>query len=142
MGTTTSFFDFSHDTARDVVTSQKLRRPTGILVSLGIAPTLFLIVSCRTPIQIRDVFEHEPLPVTVPEHASFAAHPFSDKNASDTRRPDHAGRMELDKFHIQQIRARPVGKRMTVPRVLPTVTSDLKRPTNTSTGQHNRAGTE
>ena len=81
-------------------------------------PSLFL----RTPPSPRTRFRHE--------------------NAANARRPDHAGRMELDELHIHQLGAGVVGERMAVARVFPTVARDLVRAADTAGRQDDGLGLE
>ena len=52
---------------------------------------------------------HKALAVFVAEDAAFAAHRFGNQQSLHTGRPNHAGRMELDKFHIHKLGAGFVG---------------------------------
>src|SRR5204863_8793450 len=50
----------------------------------------------------------------------------------------HAGRMKLNEFHIDQLGARMVGKRVSVSGVLPTVARDPESAPDSAGGQHDR----
>src|ERR1700755_779415 len=93
-------------------------------------------------IERRNIFEHEPLTVSVAKYSSLTAHSFRDQNAAHAWRPDHSGWMELHEFHIHQCRTRVVGERMTVACIFPAVTGDLVSPSNSPSGQNNRLGAE
>ena len=56
------------------------------------------------------------------------------------RRPDHPGRMELDEFHVDQLRAGVVGERMAVASVFPTVARDLVGAPDAAGGEHDGFG--
>ena len=64
-------------------------------------------------------------PFLVRQDAAFAAHPFGYEHPAHARRPDHSGGMELNVFHVDQLRAGVVGERMAVTRAIPTVARDL-----------------
>ena len=66
-------------------------------------------------------------PLLVAQDAAFAAHAFGDEDAAHARRPDHAGRMELDELHVLQLGAGVVGERVAVAGVFPAVAGDLER---------------
>ena len=63
---------------------------------------------------------------------------FGDENAPDARRPDHAGRMELDELHVHQLRAGVVGERVAVAGVFPAVARDLVGAADAAGRQHDR----
>ena len=73
------------------------------------------------------VVEHEPLALGVAQDAAVTAHRLGDQDPLDRRRPDHAGRVELDELHIEQGRSGPQRERVTVAGVLPRVGRDLER---------------
>ena len=135
-------FDLPHDAAAHVVACQQLRRPPGGLVALGVAPALFLVVRGLRSIILGDLLEHEPAALAVPEDAALAAHRFGDENASDARRPDHAGWMELDELHVHQLRARVIGERVAVARVFPAVARDLVGAAHAAGRENHRFGLE
>src|SRR5712691_1740055 len=135
-------FDLPHDAAAHVVTRQELRRSSGGLVALGVAPSLFLVVRGLRSIILGDLVEHEPAALAVPEDAAFAAHRFGDENASNARRPDHTGWMELDELHVHQLRAGVIGECMAVARVLPAVAGDLVGAAHAAGREDHRFGLE
>jgi hypothetical protein len=55
----------------------------------------------------------------------FAADALRDEHAAHARRPDHAGGMELDVFHVDQPGARVVGERMPVAGAIPAIARNL-----------------
>src|SRR6185436_20252725 len=68
--------DLAHDAARHVVAGKELRRAAGLLVALGVAPSLFLVVGGLALVVRRNVAEHEPPPLAVAQHAALPADPF------------------------------------------------------------------
>ena len=112
------------DAARDVIAGQQLGRPSRRLVSLRVAPALFLVVGGLVAIGLGDVVEHEAAALVVEEDASFAAHAFGHQDPLDARRPDHPGRMELDELHVDQLGAGVIGERVAVAGALPAVARD------------------
>ena len=94
-----------HDAARDVITGQQLRRPARVFVALAIAPAFLLVIGRLRSVVLRDVVKHEAAAFVVRQDAAFAAHAFGHENAAHARRPDHAGWMELDELHVDQLRA-------------------------------------
>src|SRR5262249_54118921 len=129
---------FAHDAAADVVAGQELGRPPRRLVPLGVAPAFFLVVGGLRAIVLRNLVEHEAAAVAVLQDAALASHAFGDENASHARRPDHAGRMELDELHVHQLRASLVGERVAVAGVLPAFARDLVGPADAAGREHDR----
>ena len=134
--------DLAHDAAAHVVARQQLRRPARRLVALRVAPALFFVVRGLRAIVLRDVVEHEPAALAVLEHAAFAAHGFGDEDAANARRPDHAGRMELDELHVHQLGAGVVGERVAVAGVFPAVARDLVGAADAAGREDDRLGLE
>ena len=64
-----------------------------------------------------------------PRTASVTSRP------SDAGRPDHAGRVELDEFHVDELGTGEVGQRLAVAAVLPGVRRDLVRLADPAGGQ-------
>ena len=105
-----AFLDLAHDAARDVIAGEQFRRTARVLVALGVTPALFLIVGRLRFVVLRNEIEHETLALIVRQDAAFAAHPFGDEHPAHARRPDHSGGMELDVFHVDQLRAGVVSR--------------------------------
>ena len=97
------------------------------LVAEHVAEAFFLVLRGLRLVVVRDVAEHEPLALVVPQHAALAANAFGDEDAADARRPDHAGRVELDELHVDEFGPGVVGERVAVAGVLPRVRRDLVR---------------
>ena len=133
---------FPEDTSGDVVPGEQLGWAPRRLVPLRVAPALLLVVGGLVSIVLRDVVEHEALPVPVEQDAAFAAHALRHQNPAHARRPDHAGRMELDELHVLERGTGMVGERVPVAGVLPAVAGDRVRPTDPAGGQHDRLGPE
>ena len=123
--TAASGLDLVHDAARDVVAGQELGWTSCVLVPLGIAPALVFVVRRLVAVRLGDRVEHEAAAFAVQKDAAFAANALGDEDALHARRPDHAGRMELDELHVHQFGARVVGERMSVAGAFPAVAGDL-----------------
>src|SRR4030095_8298834 len=95
-----ALFDLLYDTARDMISRQKLRRTPCIFVSLSIAPTFFFVVRRLRFVVLGNRIEHEPLTMLVRQNATFAAHTFRYQNSHHARWPDHSGGMKLYKLHV------------------------------------------
>src|SRR5438270_345477 len=108
-----------------MIACQKLRWPACGLVSLGVAPPLLLVVRRLIAIVRGDIIEHESAAVFVAKHAPLAAHALSDEDPANTRRPDHARRMELNEFHIHEFGPGVIRQAMTVAGPFPTVAGDF-----------------
>ena len=74
---------------------------------------------------VGDVVEHEALALGVAQHAAVAAHALGDEQAAHAERPDHAGGVELDALHVDQLGAGPQGHRVAVAGALPGVGREL-----------------
>jgi hypothetical protein len=109
----------------EMVACEQFWRASCVLIPLRIPPALFLVVRRLALVRIGDIAEHEATPFTVAQDAAFAADAFGDQNAANAGRPDHAGRVELHKFHVHQLGARVVRQRMAIPGVFPTIARDL-----------------
>jgi hypothetical protein len=91
---------------------------------------------------VRNVVEHEAAAFTVLQDPAFAAHALRHENAADRRRPDHAGRVELDELHVDKVGARAVGDRVTIARTFPAVARDLERAAHAAGREHDGLGDE
>ena len=94
-----------HDAARHVIAGQQLRRPARVFVALAIAPAFLLVIGRLRFVVLGNIIKHEAATFAVRQDAAFAAHAFGHENAAHARRPDHAGWMELDEFHVDQLGA-------------------------------------
>jgi hypothetical protein len=119
------FFDFAYDAPCDVIASQQLWWAPGVLVTLGITPSLFLVISRLGFVVVGDKVEHETFAVRIGENPAFAADAFGHEHSSYAGRPNHAGGMELHILHVDQRCARMVCERVSIPGAIPTVTRDL-----------------
>ena len=140
--TSPPFLDFAADAAGDVIAREQLWRTAGVLVALGVAPSLFFVVGGLVDVERRNLVEHEALAVFVAQHAAFAADAFRNQDAAHAGRPDHAGGMELDELHIHEGGAGAVGERLPIGSVLPTVAGDLVGSSDTAGGEHHGLGAE
>src|SRR6476620_290814 len=119
------FFDFAHDATRNMIASPSFRWAPGVLVALRITPTLFLTISRLSFVVIGDEIEHETFAVGVCENSAFAADSFGHEHSRNARRPNHACRMKLHIFHVDQRCAGMICERVSVTGAIPTVTGDL-----------------
>src|SRR6185295_18715716 len=119
-----AFTHFAHDATGYVIASQKLWRAPRVLIPLRVAPALFFVVGGLVLVVVRDLVEHKPLAHAVEQDAAFAPNPLGNQNAAHAWRPHHAGRMELNKFHVDQLCACVIRERVTVSGVFPTVARD------------------
>src|SRR5581483_10187508 len=67
---------------------------------------------------------HESLAARVAEDAALAAYRLGHEQARHAGRPHHAGRVELDELHVDELGAGLVGERVPVARTLPGVGGD------------------
>ena len=137
-GVPAAFLDLAHDAARDVIAGEQFRRTARVLVALGVTPALFFVVGRLRFVVLRNEIEHETFALFVRQDAAFAAHAFGYEHPAHTRRPDHAGGMELDVFHVDQLRSGVVGERMAVTSAIPTVARDLVRFADAAGGEDDR----
>src|SRR5262245_40636488 len=142
VGAAASLFDFADDAAGDVVAREQFRRAVGGLVSLAVTPTFLFVLGGLRFVVVGDVLEHEAFALVVDEDAALAANAFGDQDAAHARRPDHAGRMELDKFHVDQLGPGEIGEGMTVAGVFPAIARDLVGLADAAGGEHDRLGAE
>jgi hypothetical protein len=92
--------------------------------------------------RVRDVVEHEPPALGVPQDAALAADALGYEDAADARRPHHAGRVELHELHVDQLGPGVVGEGMTVARVLPAVRGDAEGAADAAGREHDGLGLE
>ena len=103
-----------------------------------VTPAFFFVVGRLRFVIVRNEIEHETLALLVRQDAAFAAHAFGHEHPAHARRPDHAGGMELNELHVDQLRAGVVGERMAVSGAFPTVARDLVGSADAAGGQHDR----
>ena len=134
--------DLGVDRAGDLVARQQLGR-TAVVVRVGV-PAVALGLGRRVLVaeHVRDVVEHEPLALGVAQHPAVAADGLGDEDPLHRRRPDHAGRVELQELHVDQRRARTQGQRVPVAGVLPGVAGHLVALADPARGQHDRRRVE
>src|SRR5213594_3518471 len=84
------------------------------------------------------VLFHEAFARLVAQDAAFSANCFRDENALHAGRPDHSRGMELNEFHIHQLRPRFISKGHPVAGVFPRIGSDAPRLPNSAGGDNNR----
>ena len=113
------------DRAGDLVARQEVRGAAVVLLVVVPGVGLALVVGRFGAEELRDVIEHEALPLAVLERAAVTAHAFGHEEAAHARWPDHPRRMELDHLHVDEVRAGVEGHRDPVAGVLPRVRRDL-----------------
>ncbi len=133
---------FLIDGAGDFVTGQQIRCAPGGVVVLQPLVRLFDGLGVLALEHRRDVAEHESFALGVLEHAAVTAHRLGDQDALHRRRPDHAGRMELQELHIDQRRPGAQRQRVPVAGVLPGVRCHLVGLADATGGDHDRGGLE
>ena len=82
-----------------------------------------------------DVVEHEALALGVAQNTTVTTHTFGDEQAAHAERPDHAGRVELDALHVDQLGAGPEGHGVAVAGALPRVRRELPRLSGAAGGE-------
>ena len=137
-----AFLHLADDAPRDVVARQQFRRAVGVLVAEDVAEAFLLVLRGLRFVVVRDVAEHEPVALAVPQHAALAANAFGDEDAANARRPDHAGRVELHELHVDEFGPGVVGERVAVAGVLPRVRRDLVRLADAAGGEDDRLRAE
>ena len=68
---------------------------------------------------LRDIIEHEPLPISVRQSPSFPTDSLGDEDPSNRGWPDHSGRVELNELHVTELSSGFEGKGMPVSCVFP-----------------------
>ena len=112
VGRAAALADLRVDGPRDVVAGRQLRRPAGVGLAAGAtapstqraASSSVAAYSCATV--LGQVLPHEPLAVVVAQDPALAADGLGHEQAADAGRPDHAGRVELDELHVDELGAR------------------------------------
>src|SRR5438876_4066740 len=123
-----------------MIAGQKFWRPPRIFTALTITPTFFFVVRSLSAIVFRNRIEHKTATLLICQDPAFAAHAFGHQNSHHARRPNHAGGMKLHKLHVDQFRARFVGKRVTIASIFPTVARDLVGAPDPTGGKHDCFG--
>ena len=143
-----ALLDLGVDRPRDVVAGRELRRPARVgLRGPATGPStqrrgLLSVAAYSRATLLGQVLPHEPLAGLVAQDPALAADGLGDEQAADARRPDHAGRVELDELHVDQLGAGLVGQRLAVAGVLPRVRGDLARLADAAGGEDDRLGRE
>src|SRR5262245_24361636 len=142
VGAAASLFDFADDAAGDVVAREQFRRAVGGLVSLAVTPTFLFVLGGLRFVVVGNVLEHEAFALVVDEDAALAANAFGDQDAAHARRPDHAGRVELNELHVDQFGPSEIGEGMAVAGVFPAIARDLVGFANAAGGEDDGLGAE
>src|SRR5665213_2087329 len=130
------------DSARHFVARQQLRRATsgGVVVVPLVA--LFFGLGGLGAEHLGDVVEHEALALGVAQYPAVAANALGDEETAHAERPDHAGRVELNALHVDQLRASPQRHGVTVAGALPRVGRELPGPADAAGRDDDRLGFE
>ena len=93
-----------------MVAGEQFWRSTGISVALGVSPSFFGVIRGLILIKFGDMIKHKASPLAIGQNSSFAADTFRHQYPAHTRGPNHAGRMKLHEFHVNQFGPCVVGK--------------------------------
>ncbi|CAM5559353.1 hypothetical protein STENM36S_03525 [Streptomyces tendae] len=126
------------DRAGDLVAGEEFGRAPVVVRVVVPAVALRLRLGVLLLEDVRDVVEHEPLALGVPQHPAVAAHRLGDQDALHRGGPDHARRVELHELHVQQRRPGQQRQGVTVAGVLPRVRRHLERLADAAGGDHHR----
>ena len=147
MGRPAALLDLGVDRPGDVVPGRQLGRAAGIGRPAGaerLDPARRLLVGRGVLVAavLGQVLPHEPLAILVAQDPALAADRLGDQQAPHAGRPDHAGRVELDELHVDELRPGQIGQGLAVARVLPRVRGDLERPAHAAGRQDDGLGRE
>ncbi len=142
MGAATPFAHLPHDGPGHMVPREQLWWPPCGLVALSVSPSFVRVGRRLRPVVLRDIIEHEATAVAVLQNAALASDALRDQNAAYTRRPDHAGRVELDELHVLQRGASPIRQRVAVARVFPAIARDPVGAADPAGGEYHGFGAE
>ena len=92
--------------------------------------------------ELRDVVEHEAFALGVQQGAAIASHALGHQDAAHAGRPHHAGGVELDLLHVDEIGSHVHGHAHAVAAVLPRVGGHLPALARTAGGQHHGLAVE
>src|SRR5205823_13459317 len=124
----------------DVLAGEQPRGPSRALVALRVPPALVLVGGGLATVVLGDVVEEEAAALLVQQTPAFAAHSLGDKDPLHAGGPDHAGGMELDEFHVHQLRAGIVRERVAIAGIFPAVAGDLVGLADSAGGENDGAG--
>src|SRR5258708_6559356 len=119
-----------------MIPGEQLRRTARILIALRIPPAFFFRVRSLLLIEVRDIVEHESAAFAVAQDAAFAADTFGYENAAHADRPDHAGGVKLNEFHVLEFGSGAIRQCQAVPGIFPTVAGDLEGTSDSAGGHH------
>ena len=128
--------DLAIDASCNVIAGQQFRRTTGILITCHISPAFFFVVGRLILVVRRNVVEHEPFAFAIAEDPAFAANSLGHQDAPHARRPDHSGRVELNKFHIDQLGPRVICKGVAIAGSFPRIARNFERPSHAARSKH------
>ena len=134
--------DLGVDGAGHLVAGQEVGRAP--VVDVVVVPGVGFLFGLRRlgPEHVGHVVEHEALALGVAQHAAVAAHALGDEDAAHRERPDHAGRVELHAFHVDDVGPGPDGHGVAVTDGLPRVRGVLPRLADGAGGEDEGLGGE
>ena len=134
--------DLRVDRTSHLVARQEVRRAAVVRLVRVPAVGFGLGVGRLGPEVLRDVPKHEALAQVVLERAPIPPHPLGDEDAAHRGRPDHAGRVELNELHVDQVGPRPQGQGVAVAGALPGVGRHLVGLAHAAGGEDRRLAPE
>ena len=147
MGRAAALADLGVDGSRDVVAGRELGRAAVVgLASVRerIDPLAGLLVGTGVLVApvVGEVAPHEALAIGVAEDAALPSHGLGHQEASHAGGPHHAGRVELDELHVDELGTRPIGQSVPVRGVLPRVRGHRPGPPDAAGREDGRGGRE
>ena len=130
------------DRAGDLVAGQQLRWPAAGGVVVVPLVGLVLGVGRLGPEHVGHVVEHEPRALGVAQHAAVAADALGHEDAAHRQGPDHAGRVELDALHVDEVGPGPQRHGVAVAGRLPRVGGVHPALAHAAGGEHDGLGRE
>ena len=121
MGAPSSGLHLGVDGARDFVTRQQFGRTAACGVIVVPAVGLGLAVGRFRTEHVGHVVEHDADAVAGAQNATVTTHALGHEEAAHRERPHHAGGVELDALHVDELRAGPQSHRVAVAGAFPGV---------------------
>ena len=128
------------DRAGHLVAGEQLRRPAAGGVVVVPLVGLVLGVGRLGPEHVGHVVEHEAGALGVAQHTAVAPDALGHEDAADRQGPDHAGRVELDALHVDEVGPGPQRHGVAVTGRLPRVGGVHPALADAAGGQHDGLG--